>query len=297
MNALRIPHRLAIADAHRTQASEELRRVTDNHCNDDWDPEEAGADLISRVLGGTPRRHDHNDGEPKHDFDICMPGRSEIALEVTQHLVQEREDQRGAIEALSWAFEVLDRDWFIDLTDSVQIRTLHSELPSSLSWLEQAGISDLIVRPVADDADEDAQGRIVKKLRCLGVRSCRSYSHESVGKVHIDQAVDPAWGSEDSPAAAVRHHTVERADNTRKLGLATSAAERHLLIWVDHAALGINAAMQYGERHGRLPKDVPELPDEVDTVWLALAVSVERPIVWRLDNAGWTSRGRCGTSE
>ena len=262
------------------------------------DSEDAGADLISRVLGGTPRRHDHNDGEPKHDVDICTPDGSVIALEVTQHRVQEREDQRGAIEKLSWAFGALDRDWFLDLADTVRVRALYSELPSLLSQLEQAGTSDLVVRRAADDADEDTQTCTVEKLRCLGVRSCRSYeARAAAGPVHIDQFVDSGWGSENSPAAAVRLHTVERGDNAYKLGLANSAAEHHLLIWVDHAALDVNAAMQRGERHSQLPSEVPDLPDEIDVAWLALAVPAERPIVWRLDNDGWTSRGRCGTSQ
>jgi len=110
--------------------------------------------------------------------------------------------------------------------------------------------------------------------------------------VHIDQSVDPVWGDVNSAVPAIVRHAAERPDNAHKLGLATAAAERHLLIWVDHARLDVRAAMQVGERKNLLPDAVPDLPCEIDVVWLALAMA--NPIVWRLDRDGWRSIGRIG---
>lgn len=81
----------------------------------------------------------------------------------------------------------------------------------------------------------------------------------------------------------------ERPDNAHKLGLATAAHERHLLIWVDHARLDVSAAMQVGERKNLLPDPVPDLPCKIDVVWLALAMA--NPIVWRWDRNDWRSAG------
>ena len=259
---------------------------------EDWDEEDAGARLMALVLGGRPRQYDFNGGTPKHDFDICMPDGSVIALEITEDKVQERENQRGAIEKLRWRFDDLSREWFVDLIDRVRVQSLNSQLPCLLGHLERDGITELIVPRVADDNDENTNACILQKLRCLGVHACRSYEPEgdSVGLVHIDQSVDPAWGDVDSAVAVVVRHVSERTDNAHKLRLARSATEHHLLIWVDHAALDARAAMEVGERHQQLPSEVPELPGEIDVAWLAL--SVVNPIVWRLDHTRWQTLGR-----
>ena len=258
-----------------------------NNC----DSEEAGKQLMERVLGGKARRHDRNDGEPKHDFDICMPDGSVIALEVTQDMAQARENQRGALEKLRWQFDQLGREWFVDIFDNARVNDLHARLPELLGQLERKGIAELNVPRVAGDHDERTDARTLCEFRYLGVLSCRSYEpgDDSVGAVRTNQFVDAVWGDAKSVAAVVVRHVSERRDNACKLARAASAAERHLLIWVDDAMLAASAAMQVGERKGLLPSEVPGLPPEIDVVWLALAMA--DPIVWRLDSAGWESRG------
>ncbi len=98
------------------------------------------------------------------------------------------------------------------------------------------------------------------------------------------------WGDVNSAATVVVRHVFERKDNACKLRRAALAAERHLLVGVDHAVLTANAAMQVGERKGLLPSEVPELPPEIDVVWLAL--SLDDRVLWRLDSDGWCSLGR-----
>ncbi|WP_419837830.1 hypothetical protein [Candidatus Poriferisodalis sp.] len=221
-----------------------------------------------------------------------MPDGSVIALEVTQDMAQARENQRGALENLRWKFDQLGREWFVDLLDNAWVNDLHTRLPELLGQLERKGITELKVPRVAGGDDERTDAGTVGEFRDLGVLSCRSYESgdDSVGAVHTDQIVDAVWGDVNSATAVVARHVSERQDNACKLARAASAAERHLLIWVDQAVLAANAAMQVGERQGLLPSEVPELPPEIDVVWLALAMA--DPIVWRLDSAGWESRGR-----
>ena len=259
---------------------------------DDWASEDAGAQLMSRILRGTPRRHDHNVDDRSYDYDIHMPDGSVIAMEITQDMVQERENQRGAIKKLSWRFDDLGRDWFVDLSDRARVNDLHLRLPCLLGQLEREGVTGLVVPRVAREKVENTRAFLLQQFRSLGVHACRSYEPEdnSAGSIYIDQSVDPASFDVDSAAAAVLRHVSEREDNARKLGLASSAAERHLLIWVDHAALDASVAMQVGERRGLLPDEVLDLPCDIDVVWLALAVA--NPIVWRLDHCGWRSHGR-----
>ena len=155
-----------------------------------------GRRAIEQVLGGNARRHDRNEGESKHDLDICMPDGSVIALEVTQDMAQARENQRGALENLRWKFDQLGREWFVDLLDNAWVNDLHTRLPELLGQLERKGITELKVPRVAGGDDERTDAGTVGEFRDLGVLSCRSYESgdDSVGAVHTDQIVDAVWG-------------------------------------------------------------------------------------------------------
>lgn len=262
---------------------------------DNWDSEDARARLMSRLLGGIPRRHDYNDGTPRHDFDIRMPDGSVIALEVTQHVVFVREQQRGELGKRTWQFPDLQRDWFADVLQTASVRQLHQQLPGLLGLLERRSVRTRTLTRAALRGSGEVTGGIAGGLAQLGVLSCRSYEADAQhGSIYVDPLVEPTSSGVNSAAEVVTCHALSAKDNAYKLGRAGSAAERHLLIWVDHAALDASAAMQVGERHQQLPSDVPELPDEIDVVWLALSVVI--PIVWRLDRSGWRTQGRIDES-
>lgn len=262
---------------------------------DDWDSEDSGARLMSQILGGIPHRHDRNEGSPKHDFDIHMPDDTVFALEVTQHVVFVREQQRGELGKRQWQFSGLQRDWFVDVVQTASISQLHQRLPGILGELERQSVRTRTLTRAALKRAGASIGIIDKELARLGVLSCRSYAAEaSYGSIYLDPLVEPTSSDVNSAADVVRRHALGAKDNAFKLGLAGTAAERHLLIWVDHAALDVSAAMQVGEWHQQLPTEVPELPDAIDVVWLAL--SVVNPIVWRLDRSGWRSHGRINES-
>lgn len=263
--------------------------------DDDWDSEDSGARLMSQILGGIPRRHDCNEGSPKHDFDICMPDDSVIALEVTQHVVFVREQQRGELGKRQWQFSGLQRDWFADVVQTASISRLHQQLPGILGELERQRVRTRTLTRAALRSPSTVTCVIDKELARLGVLSCRSYATDvSYGSIYLDPLVEPSSSDVNSAADVVIRHALDAEDNAFKLGLASTAAGRHLLIWVDHAALDVSAAMQIGERHQQLPTEVPELPGAIDVVWLVL--SAMDPIVWRLDRSGWRSHGRINES-
>lgn len=260
-----------------------------------WDSENAGARLMSRVLGGSPRQHDHNDGNSKHDFDIRMSDGSLIALEVTQHVLAAREQQRGEIGKRRWQFPALRREWFTDVIQTASVIQLHQRLPGLLAELERQGVRNRTLTRAALSDPNGVTGVIDKQLSQLGILSCRSYRSDALqGSIYLDPLVEPSSSDVNSAAEVVTRHALRAEDNAHKLGLATSATERHLLIWVDHSALDARAAMEVGERSGQLPSEVPELPGEIDVAWLAL--TVVNPIVWRLDRSGWRTRGRIDES-
>ncbi|WP_423919312.1 hypothetical protein [Candidatus Poriferisodalis sp.] len=225
-----------------------------------------------------------------------MPDGSVTALEVTQHVVFAREQQRGEFDKRSWQFSELQSDWFADVVQTASVRRLHELLPGLLEQLERQGARKPMLTHAALRVPDEAIGIIDKGLAQLGVLSCRSYESDApCGSIYLDPLVEPTSSDVDSAAEVVTRHALRAKDNARKLGLTSSATERHLLIWVDHAALDARAAMEHGERHQQHPSEVPELPDEIDIAWLAL--SVVNPIVWRLDHTRWQTLGRIEESE
>ncbi|WP_419842780.1 hypothetical protein [Candidatus Poriferisodalis sp.] len=250
-----------------------------------WDPEVAGARLVSQLEGGTAYRHDHNDGTSKHDFDISVSNNRAIALEVTQHVDSEREQQRGEIDKRDWDFPMLRQDWFADIVESARVGEMYKQLPNLLRQLETQGISDAGLGFTALRQPEIATNEIDRTLARLGVLNCRPYPAEAErGYIVLDTWNELTSFGVTTAAEAVRRHAWVRSDNRRKLGHASSANERHLFIWIDSATRP-RVDIEVCHKRGELPNALPALPDEIDVVWLA--VNFASPIVLRLNRDGW----------
>ena len=93
------------------------------------------------------------------------------------------------------------------------------------------------------------------------------------------------WGGPDAITEAVER---EARANAQKLTRAT-ADERHLFMWIDWTMADLQAAIISVRDLGVFPA-VPELPEGVDTVWVAPVVMVDerQAFLWRVTPpAGW----------
>jgi hypothetical protein len=258
-------------------------------------PEElAAAEVVAGVLCGRWELRD-GEGDPPgmHDFDVILPDGRRIALEVTSAI-------DGAVVALSdaafgregrqqrWPAPGLENDWIVTIPQRpVRVAQMMNAMLPIVKSFEDHGHADVdphinyaYVSPRSEmpAAVVEAARRMVE----LGVTRARVLARAARD---AELFVTISGGFAGDPGA-VNRLVAERAEPKRdKLARAKadSASESHLFVWLDGTQPGAEMAVAKMP-----PPPAPEIPSEIDVVWLATPPLATPEKLWRARrSAGW----------
>jgi len=214
------------------------------------------------------------DGDPlvgNHDVDLTLPSGRTIGIEVTRAADED--------EVATWAaiaqrrrnrHPLLSRWWSVALHSGANVTRAHVDVPALLAQLEAAEISEFrwLSDPFMRPSSDSAVAAIESRLLALGVDHAHSLvpkngvgglsfvAHKSGGAVSANDLLDAI------------EHEAWKDDNRTKLR-EMPRDEAHLFLWIDHTNR---------PAHGVLTMDVlpipePELPAELDVLWVAARYS------------------------
>jgi len=252
-------------------------------------PEElAAADVIADALGGRWESRDGEDAPPgMHDFDVILPDGRCIALEVTSAI-------DGAVVALSdaafgregrqqrWPAPDLANDWILTIPQRpVRVAEMMSAMLPILEAFEEHGDAD--VDPHIDHAYVSPRSEMpatvveaARQMVKLGVARARVLAPRAEGDAEMFVTISGGFAGD---PGAVSRLVAERAEPKReKLARAKagSASECHLFVWLDGTQPGAELAVAQMP-----PPPAPEIPSEVDVVWLATPPLAAPEKLWR----------------
>ncbi len=255
----------------------------------------AAANVVAGALCGRWESRD-GEGDPPgmHDFDVILPDGRRIALEVTSAI-------DAAAVALSdaafgregrqqrWPAPGLVNDWIVTIPQRpVRVAEMMSAMLPILEVFEEHGHADVdphinyaYVRPRSEmpAAVVEAARRMVE----LGVTRARVLAPRADGDAEMFVTISGGFAGD---PGAINRLVAERAEPKRdKLARAkaNSASECHLFVWVDGTQPGAELAVAKIP-----PPPAPEIPSEIDVVWLATPPLATPDKLWRAQHsAGW----------
>ncbi|HYB27956.1 MAG TPA: hypothetical protein VEF89_15165 [Solirubrobacteraceae bacterium] len=259
-------------------------------------PEElAAADVVADAVGGHWESRD-GEGDPPgmHDFDVILPDGRCIALEVTSAI-------DGAVVALSdaafgregrqqrWPAPALTNDWIVTIPQRrVRVADMMSAMLPILEVFEEHGHADVdphvnyaYVSPRSEmpAAVVEAARRMVE----LGVTRARVLAPRAEGDAEMFVTISGGFTGD---PGAVNRLVAERAEPKREKlarAKADSASECHLFVWLDGTQPGAELAVAKMP-----PPPAPEIPSEVDVVWLTTPPLATPEKLWRArQSEGW----------
>jgi len=259
-------------------------------------PEElAAADIIADALGARWESRD-GEGDPPgmHDFDVILPDGRCVALEVTSAI-------DGAVVALSdaafgregrqqrWPAPGLANDWIVTIPQrSVRVAEMMSAMLLILEVFEEHEHADVDphINYVYVSPRSDMPAPVVgaaRRMVGLGVTRARVLAPRTDGEAEMFVTITGGFAGDPD---AINRLVAERAEPKReKLARATadSASECHLFVWLDGTQPGAELAVATMP-----PPAAPEIPSEVDVVWLATPPLATPEKLWRARrSAGW----------
>jgi hypothetical protein len=245
----------------------------------EWDEEAHAAEIVRAVLGGRADPRDPGGGPiPVHDFDVYLDDGRVIAVEVTRYNDEAQVEQQAAAARDDPRYPSLRYHWHVGMGPRYNVKTVRREAPDLLASLEARSFD--MVPNVNDPAwNRDAA---FESLRKLGVRLVyRLGAADGVGG-GLDMGPAPLAGATAADVLVdVAERVAWRKGKAAKLS-AAQADEGHLFVWVETSQTAAMAAM----RSGMMPKRSPDLPADIDAVWLA--TGVHPPEVWQYDGRhGW----------
>ena len=258
----------------------------------DEDPEREAAWTVAAMLSARPERRDGPGARPlTHDYDIHLPDGRLVALEVTRLSVPEVVQMWDTIGSIDWACPELQFNWSISLRSATrgqagaQVKRFRAKAPALLAVLErhsQGRFGDILGGKDPERTEEEE--RAIAQLRRLGARSGGPVGRPASGPAFVVAGTVGPGGTVDGTAV---NDGVEAAAlaNLEKLR-AAPGDERHLFVWADSTDPGALAEMATYAR-----PDPPQLPDGIDTVWVALwqrsiDLQSNASTLWRLTPPG-----------
>jgi hypothetical protein len=259
-------------------------------------PEElAAADVVAGALGGRWESRDGEDDPPgMHDFDVILPDGRCIALEVTSAI-------DGAVVALSdaafgregrqqrWPAPGLTNDWILTIPQPpVRVAEMMSAMLPILQAFEEHGHAD--VDPHINCAYVNPRSEMpapvveaARRMVDLGVTRARVLAPRADGDAEVFVTISGGFAGD---PGAVNRLVAERAEPKREKlarAKADSASECRLFIWLDGTQPGAELAVATMP-----PPPGPDIPLEVDVVWLATPPLATPEKLWRArQSAGW----------
>jgi hypothetical protein len=278
-----------------------------------WDSEAHAAEIVSAHLGGTTRRIDPGGGATQlHDFDVELKDGATIAVEVTRHNVPSSLAVLTELDKRDWHFAQLRHDWVVDMIPTYIVAKVHGEIARLVAAFEGAGIEALILggrlfrpRVRSDELDDDERDAVAlldrtgtreaaEELWNLGARLIYRLgpAEPSGGEIIMGEASRAGSTGASLIVELVEHH-VAKTDNRNKLAAAADRLERHLFVWVETSQYAAVAAFGFSNLlpdGAGLPGDPPQLPAEVDAVWVVTAYDSAH--IWQYHRAkGWRDLG------
>src|SRR4051794_13809251 len=213
------------------------------------------------------------------DLDVVLDGGGFIAVEVTS--LKHSTYRSFMAHGVTRPAPRLSGTWVVDVDHRIDTRPFWTEAERLFESVEALGWTAIELTPRGREPEPDA----VVRLRRLGVRQANLVRGISPGGIGVMDPNFSTVGPVDVSAGIADLLTKE--DNRRKLAAADGAAERHLFVWAEMLHLA-GAAMEVSTL---LPDERPELPAEIDVVWVARELWI-RPLdadrLWRFDAGGWT---------
>jgi hypothetical protein len=270
--------------------------VTTRPDDEHLDPFELWARDRLEPLLGPLRVIDKKGGPPPrlHDFEADLPGGSVAALEVTSEVEPDRLSVASEIRrrGLSrYPVPGLNSLWSVRLTDDARVRDLsrrRDELRQLLSDLEAQGAG------YAHDMS-DYQNPFVQRLRDLRIASVYRLSTGRGGGVVMGSDAYGGYGWSGPVIDAWLDGLLASSqgiNKLEKLGRATAAAERRLVIVLDsfsQAGMGIPLGLTDRDEPGAAAYVMPSLvpPEPLTQVWLLPTMAGSEGLRWARDG-GWT---------
>jgi hypothetical protein len=259
-------------------------------------PEElAAADVVAGALGGRWESRDGEDDPPgMHDFDVILPHGRCIALEVTSAI-------DGAVVALSdaafgregrqqrWPAAGLANDWVVTIPQRpVRVAEMMSAMLPILEAFEEHGHADVdphityaYVSPRSEMPAPVVEA--ARRMVDLGVTRARVLAPRADDDAEVFVTISGGFAGD---PGAVNRLVAERAEPKREKltrAKADRASECHLFIWLDGTQPGAELAVATMP-----PPPGPDIPLEVDVVWLATPPLAMPEKLWRArQSAGW----------
>lgn len=236
----------------------------------------AAVDVVAGTLGGRWESRDgENDPPGMHDFDVILPDGRCIALEVTSAI-------DGTVVALSdaafgregrqqrWPVPGLANDWIVTILQRpVRVAEMMSAMRPILAVFEGHGYTD--VDPHLNYAYVSPRSEMpapvieaARRMVELGVTRARVLAPRGDGEAEVFVTISGGFVAD---PGAVNRLVAERAEPKREKlarAKADSASECHLFIWLDGTQPGAELAVATMP-----PPPAPDIPVEVDVVWLA----------------------------
>jgi hypothetical protein len=255
----------------------------------------AAADVVAEALGGRWELRD-GEGDPPgmHDFDVILPDGRCIALEVTSAI-------DGAVVALSdaafgregrqqrWRARDLANDWIVTIPQRpVRVAEMMSAMLPILEVFEEHGHAD--VDPHINYAYVSPRSKMpaavveaARRMVELGITRARVLAPRAEGDAEMFVTISGGFAGD---PGAVNRLVAERAEPKREKlarAKADSASECHLFVWLDGTQPGAELAVAKMP-----PPPAPEIPSEIDVVWLATPPLTTPEKLWRArQSAGW----------
>lgn len=253
----------------------------------DLDPEEkAAGEIVAKLLGGTAVPRDVPGADEKtHDLDIKLPTAGRISLEVTAAA-------DGALEALArnalgtkHEAPTLIQDWWVGLPmdGELMVKRLMKGVIPLLETFEAHGVTQVPRFPRGKPLGSEGEtAEAASELHELGALHANALGPPKAGEVA--QILTSLAGGASSNFGSMNDLVAECARKKVEKLIAAGGDERHLFVWLRSSASDAQLAMTTLPP----PDSVPEIPEGVDVVWLAVGIPGQPvPWLWRMRPPGW----------
>jgi hypothetical protein len=256
--------------------------------------EKAAKNVLQAVLSGAKLTYRDQQGNGEYDFDLRYPDGRLAAVEVTCSVDQLQMQTLAAIHSKKKSRVIVasrcKKSWWITPMRNANINAVREKADAYLATLEDAGILEFSAFEVNESKQIKEAGlhsifgdRVVPEcveFLCDDLMLQTGGVISSEGSPRIILGF-PIYGGAVGPECAINAGNTEawKDDNRKKLGAATTK-ERHLVILM-HVMNGLAwTALADSDPAVTLP----ELPPEIDHIWLLADVggkAANKFVVWR----------------
>jgi len=255
--------------------------------------EKAAKAALEAILPGARLIYRSRQSNGEYDFDLHYPDGRLAAVEVTISVDQRQMQTAAAIHSRKRSRVIpaskCKETWVVTPTPNANINAIRGTADTRLAMLEEAGVSEFSALEVSESKQIKAAGLI----SVLGDRVvpqcveslCDDLMLQAGGVISSDGPPEiilgfPIYHGTVGPDRAIDAGKAEawKEDNRKKLG-AAAAGERHLAVLI-HVTNGLAwTALSDTDP----PATLPELPPEIDHIWLLGDVgrgAASRLVVW-----------------